>query len=64
MVEEKINSEREVQEMKKASKRKSTALPNRLLFLKSIEEALKCSTQKKVNALKSGLIQTSRIMNV
>lgn len=64
MVEEKINSEREVQEMKKASKRKSTASPNRLLFLKSIEEALKCSTQTKVNALKSGLIQTSGIMNV
>lgn len=50
--------------MKKASKRKSTALPNRLLFLKSIEKALKCSTQTKVNALKSGLIQTSGIMNV
>lgn len=64
MVEEKINSESEVQEMKKASKRKSTASPNRLLFLKSIEKALKCSTQTKVNALKSGLIQTSGIMNV
>ena len=38
MVEEKINFERETQEMKKASKRKSTTSYNRLLFLKSLRK--------------------------